>query len=318
MAQDQQKLNIIYIASTGRSGSTLLDMILGTHSQIATSGEIQVWPHEIIKGGFQSCGCGQQIPDCPFWTTMRQKVEPLQQPEPQIHFFRERHNAGKTLNWQRLNEFYQKKIHLETPAKIKNYGKNNYQVYKAFIDLTHEITGVRPQWIVDASKDPYRLLWLVRSAFFNIKVLHIIKDPRAFVYSMTKIFGNNSPKRNHGKLIRYTVTKSLSWVIQNHLISQIARNYLPIENYLLVPYEKLSSQPKNTLKETFRMIGCDFEEQVLTNFRDNTIHTVAGNRRTRSQKQGIELDEAWKHLMPNFSRRLTEIITQVNKSFYGY
>ena len=40
----QKKIKLIYIASNGRSGSTLLDMLIGKHKSCFTLGEFQVLP----------------------------------------------------------------------------------------------------------------------------------------------------------------------------------------------------------------------------------------------------------------------------------
>ncbi|MGK7952408.1 MAG: sulfotransferase [Xenococcaceae cyanobacterium] len=315
--KQEEKINLIYIASTGRSGSTILDNLLGAHSQILTTGEIQIWPHEILQRGFQKCGCGKSIPDCPFRTKMSQKINPLEQSEPKINFFREKHTGGKTLRWQYLSEFMTKRD-IGNHQLIETYGKNNYKLFQSLLETSEEVTGVRPEWIVDASKDPYRLLWLIKSGMFNIKVLHIIKDPRAFIYSMIRGFLAHPDKYSHLELTKLTVAKSLSWIVQNYLISKIAQNHILPEDYLFIPYEEFASQPNNILKKITTIIECDFEEEVINNFRQQEIHTIAGNRLARSDNRPIQLDQKWKTLLPNYYRQLTEIITGISKSSYGY
>jgi hypothetical protein len=214
MSTTSTKINLIYIASTGRSGSTLLESILGAHSQIATSGEIQVWPRNLIEKGNVPCGCGKPVPDCAFWQKMRQRIDPLKQPQPQINFFREKYNAGKTLRFSHLAEFWLSLQSPELKQKINLYGQNNEQVFQAFADLTELETGLRPKWIVDSSKDPYRLLWLLRSGLFNIKVLQVVKDPRAFVYSMLKDLLKQNQHVTKGQLLQRTGMKSLAWIVQ--------------------------------------------------------------------------------------------------------
>ena len=83
---NQSKINLIYVASIGHSGSTLLESMLGAHSQIATCGEIHILPHEIAERSVMPCSCGKSIVDCQFWSQIQQKVNPLQQNRPQVHF----------------------------------------------------------------------------------------------------------------------------------------------------------------------------------------------------------------------------------------
>ena len=315
MSIPSKKINLIYIASTGRSGSTLLDMLLGSHSQIATIGEIQILPHEILQKDCMPCGCGKPIPECSFWQEVIQQVRPLNQPQPQISHFRERHNAGKTLRWKHLLEFHFESVIASKQNKIDIYGQNNYQLFDKFLDATEKSTQVRPTWIIDASKDPYRLLWLVKSNLFNIKVLHLVKDPRAFAYSMTKRILNNRDYQY--KAYRFTVQKTFSWLIHNYLISKIAQNYLNDLDYLLINYEKLASEPQNTLKEILDSVECQIESDFEKKFKNNIIHTIAGNP-MRYQPRDIVLDEAWKTCFPFVHRHTANLIAYVSKAKYGY
>lgn len=310
-----EKLNLIYIASTGRSGSTLLDMLLGSHSQIATAGEIQILPHEIMHDGFMPCGCGKPIPECSFWQQVIDRVKPLNAPQPQIHYFREKHNAGKTLRWKHLLELNFKNILESKQDEIDIYGHNNYKLFEEFLNVTEESNNNRPTWIVDASKDPYRLLWLVKSDLFNIKVLHLVKDPRAFAYSMTRRLLNGQDSQY--KAYQFTVQKTFSWLIHNYLISKIAQHNLNNSDYLLVNYEKLASKPEATFKEILDLVGCQVESDFEKGFKSNTIHTIAGNP-MRYKPRNIVLDEAWKTSFPAIYRNTANIIASVNKAKYGY
>lgn len=315
MNNQLKKINLIYIASTGRSGSTLLDMLLGSHSQIATAGEIQILPHEIIQKGFMPCGCGKAIPECSFWQEVIDRVRPLEQPQPQIHYFREKHNAGKTLRWKHLLEFNFQKILKLKQNEIDIYGENNYQLFKNFLDITEESNNVRPNWIVDASKDPYRLLWLSQSNLFNIKILHLVKNPKAFAYSMTRrIITDKTTKDQAYKL---TIQKTFSWLIHNHLFSKISQNYIDKNNYLLVNYEGLASEPEKTFNRILQFVDCEPEGNFEEDFKSNTIHTIAGNP-MRYKPRKIVLDEAWKKYLPSLHQKTVDLIAASSKAKYGY
>ena len=315
MSNQLEKINLIYIASTGRSGSTLLDMLLGSHFQIATAGEIQILPHEILHHGFMPCGCGKSVSQCCFWQQVSSAIEPFTQPQPQIHYFREQHNAGKTIRWQHLLEFYNSHILESKQEQIKTYGHNNYQLFKAFLDVVEEKTMVRPSWIVDASKDPYRLLWLAKSNLFNLKVLHLVKNPKAFSYSMTR----RILKQDKFSLDAYkmTIRKSISWLIHNHFISQIAEQHLDNSNYLLINYENLASNPEEIFKTSLELINCQADNNLVEDFKNQIIHTIAGNP-MRYKPRKIVLDEAWKKSFPLLHRKTVDLISAFGKAKYGY
>ena len=314
----EPKINLIYLASIGRSGSTLLESMLGAHSQIQTMGELHIWPHEIEAGGVRPCSCGKFVEQCTFWSEMQRRVDPLMQPSPRLHFFREKHNAGRTLRISRLGSFKTgSRVDEREKREIEAYSRNNYAIFKTFLELMKEQMNETPAWIVDASKDPYRLLWLHRSGLFNIKVVHLVKNPNAFIYSVTKHLLQEHSGFNLHKRMYYTARQSVAWIIQNALFSKIAANHLDASNYMLIKYETLASYPKSTFEAVCNLIGCPYEENAVDDFRLGSVHTIAGNP-MRYEKRGIVLDEKWKTRLPQSSKTLASLLTAVNKSRYGY
>lgn len=312
------KINLVYIASIGRSGSTLLESMLGAHSQVQTMGELHIWPHEIEGGGVRPCSCGKFVEECVFWSEMRRRVDPLAQATPGLHFFREKHNAGRTLRPSRLDAFDRDKVlSAREQNEVEIYGRNNYEIFKNFLDLMKEQQNEAPRWIVDASKDPYRLAWLIRSGLFNIKVIHMVKNPNAFIYSVTKSLILEKQGFNLHKRLYYTARQSVAWIIQNVLFSKIAVNLMDPEDYLLINYETLATDPHGTFKQVCDKIGCDYEAAAVDNFRQGSVHTIAGNP-MRYESRGIVLDEKWKTRLPQSSKKLASMLTGTTRSRYGY
>src|SRR5580693_3305837 len=57
---------VIYIAGSGRSGSTLLERVLGEMPDFVNVGElIDLFRRTAARG--ERCGCGLAFADCPFW-----------------------------------------------------------------------------------------------------------------------------------------------------------------------------------------------------------------------------------------------------------
>ncbi len=312
------KINLVYIASIGRSGSTLLESMLGAHSRIQTMGELHIWPHEIEGGGVRPCSCGKFVEECVFWSEMRRRVDPLAQPSPGLQFFREKHNAGRTLRPSRLDGFDRtKELSKKEQKEIEIYGKNNYDIFQNFLELMKEQQNEEPQWIVDASKDPYRLAWLIQSGLFNIKVIHMVKNPNAFIYSVTKSLILEEKGFNLHKRLYYTARQSVAWIIQNMLFSKIAANLMDEQDYLLINYETLATDPHGTFQQVCDKIGCSYEQEAVENFRQGSVHTIAGNP-MRYESRGIVLDEKWKTRLPQSSKTLASMLTGMTRSRYGY
>lgn len=73
---------LIYILSFGHSGSTLLDLTLGTHPEMLSTGELMFLPFNLqrslqaeypIADGSR-CSCHLKYEDCPIWSRVIDRV----------------------------------------------------------------------------------------------------------------------------------------------------------------------------------------------------------------------------------------------------
>ena len=137
------------------SGSTLLDLLISSHSQVTSLGEIKklsAWrkmsPQTILE---HRCTCGAKpIIDCLFWQGVEQfSGIPLQELD----------------------------VDSEDPVIFKQHNQAIFQAAAA-------VSGC--EFIVDSSKDIRRLEKLVAIKDFNIKPIHIVRYPDGVVYSNIK------------------------------------------------------------------------------------------------------------------------------------
>ena len=60
-------VRVLYMAGTGRSGSTLLARILDRADGVVAAGELRyLWQRGLLED--RVCGCGEPFSRCPFWT----------------------------------------------------------------------------------------------------------------------------------------------------------------------------------------------------------------------------------------------------------
>src|SRR5690242_10887667 len=65
--ENRNNVKVLFIAGSGRSGSTLLDMLLGQINGFYSTGELRfIWERGF--GQNQLCGCGKPFRECDFWT----------------------------------------------------------------------------------------------------------------------------------------------------------------------------------------------------------------------------------------------------------
>jgi len=280
------KIPLVYILSNGRSGSTLLDLLLGAHPNVWTLGEAQRLPWGIKENNL--CGCGDPISNCDFWEPMIPKIS-LEEKAFPIEYFRTNDGQGKILHWDLLQGLIYGKINDHQQQAVDIYGQINADYFNAVWQAATERRGTTIHWLVDASKDAYRLFWLQKSGLFDLRVIHLIKDPSAFVYSMIK---SDLPHARR-KAIRMTGR----WIVENSIGWRVRMLNFTKEQTLLLHYEQLASKPEETMARIGKWLGLDFLPDVIKDFRNYENHAIFGNQ-MRWQNSDILLDENWRTLLP--------------------
>ncbi|MEO0249692.1 MAG: sulfotransferase, partial [candidate division WOR-3 bacterium] len=155
---------------------------------------------------------------------------------------------------------------------------NNYILFDSVRDLTD------CPILVDSSKIPIRmkLLYLERPELF--KVIHMVRDGRAVVWSEVR----------RGADVTDRATR---WV----RVEKQAQTFLksiPVSRKLLLRYEDLCADPSAELQRVCAFVGVDFETQMLR-FRDVVHHDIGGSTTVREgSSDRIIYDERWRTEMP--------------------
>ena len=144
-------------------------------------------------------------------------------------------------------------------------------------------SGNKVRFLVDASKDPYRLLWMAASDCFDLHVIHLVKDPRAFVHSMTR--SEDRPRR---RVARFTAR----WIIENALMHRLVNQAFSGRSKTIL-YEDLASDPIGVMDKIGSWLGIEYTPEIVGAFRQVENHAVSGNK-MRWSDAPIALDERWK------------------------
>ena len=147
---------IVYIIGVGHSGSTLLDLLLGSHSRTFSVGELialsstgKPGRHERILA--DPCGCGAPSKSaCPFWSAVDRRL-------------------------QREHATSLRAIDLESPDPAA-FAAANRAIYAAI-----EAESGRP-FLVESSKRASRFERLV-AAGFDVRPIHILREPHGVIAS---------------------------------------------------------------------------------------------------------------------------------------
>lgn len=146
----EQSVNIIYILGSPHGGSTLINLILGAHSQIAPLGEMIAYDKHFAEPEKRRCSCGDSLVDCGYWNEVRRRVE-----------------AGGD-HWP---------LNLTCNS---SFDKNLITLLRNVLEVAEK------SWVCDSSRDLSRLMQYESLPQCNVFTVLVVRDPRAVAFSMQK------------------------------------------------------------------------------------------------------------------------------------
>ena len=296
---------LLYIASNGRSGSTILDMLLGAQTGCWTMGEVHLVNRQSDEVTLL-CGCGVASRDCTFWGPILKRLK--QDDDLSIlNIFREKPHSGKVFRFWHLFDMWFRP-HRKTEERA-TYCKVNRRLFDLVMKSAREDKRAHTVCLIDASKDPYRLFYLSGCNDIDLSVIHLMKDPRAYVHSMTK--------SDRGIYRLYKIIRiSIRYVVENSIIEK-AQTLLSSKCCYLLRYEDLAQNPGSILQTIFDQMELPLMAQSIEGFRQEIQHGVAGNL-SRLDDRGIRLDTVWMDKLSSFEKRLIWLLTGFKARQYGY
>jgi Sulfotransferase family len=306
----RDRIPVLLIAGAARSGSTLLDRVIGMHDGFCSMGELQfIWGRSF--GENQLCGCGVPFHECAFWREVSDRafgVEPADVD----------HDAAT-----RLKSFVDDKRHLQwlllrAPPRFRSeltaYGDLLERLYGTILDVS------RARVIVDSSKDPRHGFVLSRLKRFEVHVVHLIRDPRAVAFSWKRT--RRRPEihwKSQDMMVQQTYAASARWTAHNALVELLGAS---AASYCRVRYEDFVVDPGGAVAKILAPHGWVDEESATAAARQVILepsHTVAGNpMRFKTGPLDIKLDDEWRVAMPRRDRLSVAAATWPLLSRYGY
>ncbi len=297
--QNRPDVALLYVAGYGRSGSTVLDMLLDSRDGVVGLSEVTHLFQYLHEG--KSCSCGESVLDCQFWA-------------PVIADLKKSHVD----NWQKLARIT-KKLEARPVWWSSLFLRKELSVYGRAWSLVFESIAKTNQirLIVDSSKTTRRTVsrmrLLSKVCHFNVGMTHLVRDPRAVINSYLK--GNNVElEKGNAVAKKGGVFRVIpSWILTNlavHLTSRFTRKRVRVR------YEDLVSDPSQQLSRIGNMLGL---ELAVTDVQAEVSsgHGIAGNRVRRQASQRLVLDEQWKQSLSNGKKRMAFVCWPFMK-VYGY
>jgi hypothetical protein len=303
-------VRVLFIAGYLRTGSTLLERILGQVDGIESVGEIRyIWNHGFAEN--QLCGCGTPFRECPFWKDVVGSA---------FGGF-EGVDVERAVFLQRAVDRLWHVPEIVTSLRPKGF-EARLREYLGLLDRLlrgiRDVSGARV--IVDSSKSASQGYLLDALANVDLRVLHLVRDSRGVAHSWTRRKRKPEIHWREQYMPTYSSFKSaFEWDVLNVGAAGLKFVHVP---YRRARYEDLVRDPVAFVSQ--ELAGLGFEDPNLDFLASEQVdlginHTVAGNP-TRFQTGTVQLrpDLEWQTAMPIGARRVVTALTWPLLRAYGY
>lgn len=315
-ATEKDPARLLLIGGIGRSGSTLLDRLLGQIPGHVSVGElcVRLWDRCIAHDW--PCGCGRSFLSCPFWTDVGERA------------FNgwENVNLPEVIKLQRAVNRTQKVPMLLVPSVVPGL-QETLDRYLGYLTRVYaairEVSGA--EVIVDSSKAPSVPYMLRQAEGLDVTIAHVVRDPRGVAYSWTKAKSHRNEQTGHHEPAYIATIEprkvARRWMTINLMIAPLPRLGVPV---IRLRYEDFIRRPDQELVRVARALGEDIGPGDLSFVRPGEVelrqcHTASGNpNRFDDGWVPLRVDEAWRTALPDRDRRTVEVITAPLRAAYGY
>ncbi|WP_203924274.1 sulfotransferase [Rugosimonospora africana] len=318
-------VRVLFIGGMGRSGSTLVERTLGELPGMYALGEVALLAQRVSRDDVR-CGCGAPFTRCEFWAAVGERafggwhnidVERLR-----------RLHAAVGRN-RRLLRLLSPRPGADRLAMASEYAEHYSRIYAA----VGRVTGARV--IVDSSKNPGLALCLRRAPGIDLRVLHLLRDPRGVAHSSTKRVAEPETDRTTFLPRQSPALTAVQWSAQNAAFDLFAglrwagskRRRQPNPGHMPVRrlrYESFLADPRRAVRTVAEFAGLPIGDADLSFLDDDSVklgvtHSAAGNpMRFSTGRIELRLDAAWQTALAPRSRRLVTLLCAAQLLAYGY
>lgn len=280
------KNEMVMFIGAGRSGSTLIDILLDIDSDCLPVGELRYFFSRSLKEK-QLCSCGSNVYDCDFWSSIALGFSPgsvQQDGRDYFDFFERIRNSFR--------------IFLAMVFGMYKEERNKYKFLnnKLVSEIIHK-SGKR--YIIDSSKFPFRAiaLKLFCKDQISLKVIHLVRDPRAVAFSWTTKKVRPEIKSQTAYMGRHSFGYSvLLWILID-ISSSFVKLFFSPSQKLLIKYEDFCEKPNYSYEKIIRFIKgtenlskIDIEAGVEL---ESGNHSISGNPIRFKKIIKIAKDDRW-------------------------
>jgi hypothetical protein len=297
----------VFVGGYGRSGSTIIDLLLNRVPGIVAVGEFRHLFGRALADN-ELCSCGKPFRSCEFWGAVLAEAFPQ-------GFDRERIQRAVTA----MNRLVMLP-RLRWPRLMTTAMREDVQLYRqtfaAAYQAVAKIAGASV--VVDSTKYPMHGWVLSGMPAISLSTMMLVRDPRAVAYSWQRTRLRPEvhwEKREMPR--RSTVRSAFAWNLSNSITAGLEQHS---ERYRIQRYEDFIAHPQNELAviasfilgKPTKLPAKLFDEQ------SRVPHTIAGNPvRIGSERVRVRGDDEWR-TMPLYKRIIINILCFPGMRRYGY
>lgn len=285
---------VVYICSGSRCGSTVMDMFLGSHAEVASLGELNMLGKVLSVG--RPCTCGVILRDCPSWQLVFSRLQsttgvdlrsdpydlPIWKARARYNIDRAHQNLafeGQVRLTHAVLQFRQRLVQwtglrLPAPGAVRTAVKNKMAIYEAIASAWSSPV------VVDSSKNALEAIELAHTYPDRVRVLLLTRDGRG-VYLSHRTTGMDPP------------TSLRSWLTYYRRNAPLLKAALPTHQLLTLRYETFAADPVGTGQRLCDWLGLAADAKMAS-LAGSHWHMVDGNETRFAAGQGVRLDERWR------------------------
>ncbi|MFV0525271.1 MAG: sulfotransferase [Acidimicrobiales bacterium] len=303
---------VLFIGGLGRSGSTLIEKLLNELPWMVSVGEtVHLWERGLRND--ELCGCGLPFSACPHWTAIgdagfggwdQVDVE-----------------AAIAARWRedrtRRMPLILARHRIGSPTRAQ---AEYLDLLRPVLQAAGRLGGPRSV-VLESSKHLSTGALLALDPALDVRVLHLVRDPRGVAYSWTKTVSR--PETDGELMPTYRPSRTAGrWVTDNTGFELLGVGVPTMR----LRYEDFLDDPAGQLRRIVEFAGVPPDTEVDLGFLEGTtahlgrpMHSIAGNP-MRFGQQDLELraDTGWRDGLQPAARRVVERITTPVRVRYGY